>query len=111
MRNLLALVGAVVVGFAVVGWYMNWYQLSFSKTADGQLRVETKVDADRVVKDTSDKAKQVGALLGDQIDRVQKDAATPSPTPGTTPAPVAVPTDPAKKDDSVWFFGRNVGGK
>src|SRR5947208_2280392 len=32
MRNLLALLGAAVVAFAVVGWFLGWYQI---KTTPG----------------------------------------------------------------------------
>ena len=40
MRNLLALVGAAVIGFGVAGWYFGWYQLGVTKSNDGNLHVD-----------------------------------------------------------------------
>src|SRR5438046_142610 len=53
MRNLLALIGLLVVGFAGVGWYMGWYKLSFARTTDGNLEIKTDVDTKKVGQDTS----------------------------------------------------------
>ena len=65
----------------------GWYQLSVAKSSDGNLRVETTVDTNKVVKDVGDGAKHLGELAGNQLDKVQKDAkAGPQPTAGTPPA-------------------------
>jgi hypothetical protein len=84
MRNLLALVGALVVGFAVVGWYLGWYQLGVSKTTDGNLHVETNVNTKKVVDDSGAAIKKAGELVGSQLEKANKDG---QPTPGTTPGP------------------------
>lgn len=94
MRNLLALVGALVVGFAVVGWYRGWYQLGVSKTTDGNLHVETNVNTKKVTDDSGAALKQAGDFVGSHLEK-PKDG---QPTPGTTPGP----QDPANK---VTLFG------
>lgn len=85
MRNLLALIGAVVVGFAVVGWYLGWYQLGVTKSDDGNLRVETNLNTKKVVDDSGTAIKKAGELVGNQLDKTSKDGQ--QPTPGATPGP------------------------
>ncbi|MFO0804221.1 MAG: hypothetical protein U0791_14000 [Gemmataceae bacterium] len=84
MRNLLALVGAVVVGFAVIGWYLGWYQLGISKTADGNLQVETNVNTKKVVDDSGAFFKKAGEAVGSHLERPAQDAQA---APANTPAP------------------------
>lgn len=88
MKNLLALVGAVVIGFVIAGWYLGWYQLGFSKSTDGNLRVETSVNTNKVVDDSGDALKQAGAFIGQHLDKAaQEGKAGRQPTPGATPGP------------------------
>lgn len=94
MRNLLALIGALVIGFAVVGWYLNWYELGVTKAQDGNLRVETNLNTQKVVDDSGAAIKKAGTLVGNQIEQSKNGE---QPTPGTTPGP----QDPKK----VTLFG------
>jgi hypothetical protein len=82
MKNLLAFIGALVVGFAVAGWYLGWYQLGITKSSDGTLHVETNVNTQKVADDSTDAFKKAGAFVGDHLDK-----STPPPTPGGTPGP------------------------
>lgn len=106
MRNMLALIGAAVVGFGGVGWYLGWYKLSVSKSADGTLQVTTNVDTNRVVKDAGDGARHVGEFIGTQVENAKKDAANTPVTPATTPGPKAVPT---QAETASWLFGIDPG--
>ena len=102
MKNLLALVGAVVIGFGVAGWYLGWYKLGFTKTTDGNLQVETNVNTKKVVDDSGDALKKAGAFLGNHIEKVASDAnASQQPTPGATPGP---------QDTKVTLFGFDLSG-
>ena len=51
MRNLLALVGLVVVFVAGFGWYRGWYQLSTEQGSDGHRIVNVDVNTPKVVQD------------------------------------------------------------
>ena len=106
MRNLLALVGAAVIAFAGLGWYFGWYKLTFTKTSDGNLRVETDVNTKKVVTDSGDALKQVGDLVGEKVDKTAQDAK--SGQPANTPGPV---TPPQNKTDGGWlpFFQTGSG--
>ncbi|QDU21154.1 hypothetical protein [Urbifossiella limnaea] len=106
MRNMLALVGALVVGFGGVGWYLGWYKLSVTKSSDGTLQVTTNVDTSRVVKDAGEGARHVGEFIGTQVESAKKDAANTPVTPAGTPGPKAVPT-PA--ESGAWLFGIDFG--
>jgi hypothetical protein len=96
MRNLLALVGLAVVGFGVLGWYMGWYQLSYSHNSEGNLQIKTDVDTKKVGDDTSTFFKNAAATVGSHIEKNAKDAKQPPAPPGNTPGPIGAqqPTDP-----------------
>lgn len=83
MKNILALIGALVIGFVVVGWYLGWYQLGITKTPDGTLHVETNVNTQKVANDSGDAFKKAGAFVSDHLEKPQ----SPPPPAGSTPGP------------------------
>src|SRR5262245_21896616 len=91
MRNILALIGALVVGVGGVGWYLGWYKLSFSKGTDGNPEMTTTVDTKKVVQDTEQGAKQLGAFVADQADKAAHDAKQQPGPPAGTPGPTTTP--------------------
>jgi hypothetical protein len=97
MRNLLALVGAVVVGFGVIGWYCNWYSLGISKTPDGNLQVETNVNTKKVADDSGAFFKKAGETVNSQLDRASQGAQA---APANTPAP--------QEKQKVTLFGYDL---
>lgn len=58
MRNLLALIGLVVVVFGVLGWYKGWYSISSDK---GTLQVE--VNKAKVISDSKQIVEKGEGLL------------------------------------------------
>lgn len=61
MRNLLALIGLVVVVFLGLGWYLGWYQLHWSTNSDGKTDVNLSLNNGKIVGDlktAKDKASQ-----------------------------------------------------
>ena len=97
MRNLLALIGLLVIGAAGAGWYLGWYKLSVTRSSDGNLEIKTDVDTKKVGQDTSDAVKNVGAAIGEHVGKAAQDANTLAPgTPaGATPGPVTPPQNSA----------------
>jgi hypothetical protein len=51
MRNLLALLSASVLLFAVVGWYRSWYRVENSAALPGHHAVNIDIDRDKIGKD------------------------------------------------------------
>src|SRR5262245_15604454 len=108
MRNLLALIGLVVVGFGAIGWYCGWYKLSVSKGSDGKREVRTTLDTDKVADDSSAFFQKVGKLIEQRAEQAGKDG-TPQPAVG----PVSTP-GPGSKDAASqggWFLGPTNPGK
>lgn len=103
MRNLLALVGLLVVVFAAVGWYCGWYKLSIDRGQDGNVQIQTEVDTKKVADDSTAFFQKVTQMIGEHGQKDNQPGAAPVNTPGpvTTPTPATT----AGKDDSQggWF--------
>jgi hypothetical protein len=87
MRNVLALIGLLVIGFGGLGWYLGWYKLSYSRTPDGHLQVTTDVDTKKVGADSQEFIKNASTV----VEKAAQDAKTPAGAPGSTPGPVVLP--------------------
>jgi hypothetical protein len=103
MRNLLALIGLLVVGFAGIGWYCGWYKLSVSKGTEGKPEIKTTVDTDKVADDSAAFFKRMGQLVGEKVRQSDPKGGQPATTPGATPGPVAPATGDSAKGG--WFLG------
>jgi hypothetical protein len=90
MRNLLALIGLVVVVGGGAGWYLGWYKFSFSKGTEGNLQIKTDVDTKKVEDDSSTFFKKATSTIGNHIEQSAQDAknSAPNGAPGGTPGPV-----------------------
>ena len=82
MRNLLALVGLVVVGFAGVGWYCNWYAVRVQTGTDGKLNVSADVDQRKIGQDLGHASDKFGKFVS-----AQTKTADPAPEVVGPPAP------------------------
>ena len=93
MRNVLALIGLLVIGFLGLGWYMGWYKLSISRGSDGNLQITTNVDTKKVGSDSSEFFKNAATMIGSHVEKTAQDAknSTPPGAPGVTPGPVVLP--------------------
>jgi hypothetical protein len=96
VRNLLALIGLLVVGGGGAGWYLGWYKLSVTRESDGNLQIKTDVDTTKVNKDATSIFKNVSQAVESQANKATSDAQTspPNGTPGATPGPVTPPQTP-----------------
>lgn len=93
MRNVLALIGLLVIGFIGLGWYMEWYKLSVTRGSDGNLQITTNVDTNKVGADSSEFFKNAATVIGSHAEKAAKDAKTSVPpgAPGVTPGPLVPP--------------------
>jgi hypothetical protein len=82
MRNLLALVGAAVLTFAAVGWYLGWYTLQPAlSSTPGHQSVNIDIDGKKLNADLKTGEKKAEKVL----DRVLEGTTARGPT---SPAPV-----------------------
>ena len=66
MRNILALIGALVVGFAALGWYLEWYKIGTKPGSDGHREINVDLDTKKIIEDEQNLQKKVtGAVSGD----------------------------------------------
>jgi hypothetical protein len=63
MRNLLALIGLVVVAFIGLGWYFQWYSFVITPGNDGRVKFQGDVDTNKIVED----AKKAGETVGNVV--------------------------------------------
>ena len=76
MKNLLAFVGLLVVGFGGLGWYLGWYNLSVKSTSDGKYNVAGDVDSRKITDDVKNFGKKVGKVLNDETPAAPTTAGT-----------------------------------
>ena len=89
MKNLLALIGLVVVGVAAIGWYCGWYKLTISKGSEGQPEIKTTVNTEKVTEDSSAFFKRMEQLVSERFRQATRKLGQPTVAPGNTPGPIA----------------------
>ena len=90
MRNLLALIGFMVVLFAGLGWYFNWYTFNIKASTDGKVNIVGDVDTKKM----TDDARKFGEKFGNAV----QNTAPPQPQPVGfmgPPLPSDMPSKPA----------------
>ena len=71
MKNILALIGLVVVVFVGAGWYLGWYKFeSATKTSTGKTNVSIEVNTTKIGSD----AKSFHERLADLMHKVEDKA-------------------------------------
>jgi hypothetical protein len=95
MRNVLALIGLLVVGFGGIGWYLGWYKLTVERNSGGSVEFKVDVDTQKVTDDAGKRLQQAATVVNEQAGKTGQDGKTePAPTSGTlTPS------------DGGWLFG------
>ena len=102
MRNLFALIGAAIVLFAGLGWYLGWYTFALEPSANGKQRIQLDVDTDKLTDDVGKFGKTIGSAVQGTKDDPSK--AKPSefvgpPLPPDMPtprAPIVIPPTPGQ---------------
>lgn len=99
MKNLLALIGLAVVGFAGLGWYLGWYKLSVAKTDDGKLQIKADVDTQKFQDDSGTFFKNAATVIGKKLEN-SGDPKDAKGAPAGTPGPV-VPQAPERPNGPI----------
>lgn len=86
MRNLLALAAAAAITFIVLGYFLGWYEIKKTPTADGT-KYEVEVHNPKITQDLN-KGKD---KLRTWISNAEQDTSTPSQQTTTTVRPSSEP--------------------
>jgi hypothetical protein len=90
MRNLLALMAVLFLGFAGTSYFRGWCNVSTLPADTGKSAFRVEIDRDRIATDFTEAAKAVQHFLRtDQNDSTEK--AKPAEGDKTSPPPVAIP--------------------
>ena len=63
MKNILALVGLVIVLFAGLGWYLGWYKVATEPAADGHRKINVDLDTKKITTDIKTGTQKVGDVI------------------------------------------------
>jgi hypothetical protein len=79
MRNLLALMGAVLVAFLGLGWYLNWYQITPKPaSASGHRSIEIDINSKKIGQDVQHGVEAGTEKLHDLFDGDGKKPTSPA---------------------------------
>ncbi len=110
MRNLLALIGLVVVGFAGAGWYFGWYKLGVDAHDPSHPKVNVEFEKDKITKDLQNGVKNVSGVIQKEVQGqptslpvapTELPSLPPPPAPafnpgnGANPGPIPLPPPPS----------------
>ena len=63
MKNILALIGVVVVLFAGVGWYYGWYKIGAEPTESGHRKFNVDINTKEIAGDLNKVKEKVGDII------------------------------------------------
>jgi hypothetical protein len=112
MRNLLALLGAALVTFAIAGWWLDWYKIKTAPDPSGHREVNIDINGPKIKQDLH----KGGEKLREAFDNKGHDPANqvPSQNPKPTKGPALAPTGvapnapPPEANDFVLPAGNAV---
>ncbi|HEX3149535.1 MAG TPA: hypothetical protein VHR66_15780 [Gemmataceae bacterium] len=104
MKNILALVGAAVVGFLVLGWYLGWYQVS-NVNSHGQQSVNVSFDPNKIQTDVKKGVERGGEIVDSLREK------TGEPKPDATKGPATNFFTPTETSTSTTTAGSSGGWK
>ena len=80
MKNLLALLGALVVTFAAAGWYLGWYQVQSTTDANGHREVNIDLNTKKINQDINKGVEKIEKVI-EHKQTTGTDAPTAPPLP------------------------------
>ena len=102
MKNALAFLGAALVAFLIVGWYLGWYQVSRVPSGEGNQAVHLDINADKITSDVKKGVEKGGEIVEQIRDKTKGD-----PQSNGTPGPATnfftpTPTEKEPASSGGW---------
>jgi hypothetical protein len=88
IKNLLALIGLLVVGFATAGWYLGWYNINAQDDANGH-HLKIQVNSSQITEDLNKGKDKVIMILEKEKGLVTQPSAQNVPS-----QPLSIPPEP-----------------
>jgi hypothetical protein len=95
MRSLLTLLGAAVVTFAVVGWFLGWYKVRSTPAPDGHREVQIDINGPKIKQDLKNGEQKILNLTQHVAEGTNAPAAPTNPGSVTLP-PLPLPVPPGQ---------------
>jgi hypothetical protein len=111
MRNLLALLGAALVTFAVVGWFRDWYKIQTGPDAAGHREVNIDINGRKIKQDLNKGREKLHEVLDHKGQETAPAAAHAAPNAGTpafAPPPGFGPTVPTSQGEEFVLPSGNA---
>ena len=109
MRNVLALIGLLVIGVGGLGWYLGWYKIQSTPTPDGHRQIQIDLNTNKITEDVNKGKVVVRDYLN--TDTPNTNPQNPAPNPANT-QPTSKPVIPGSTtsfrpndDGSIVFPG------
>ncbi len=99
MRNLLALAALAVVVFLGIGWYLGWYQVKSTPTADGHNKLEVDFNTAKIKTDVKNDVNKVETKVNTWLN----DKSSPAPQSNNNPTS-GTPTSFVPNADGSFVF-------
>ncbi len=90
MRNLLALLAAVVLVVAGLGWYLGWFHIRATPNGDGHEQISIDVDKKKIAADVKQGVQEGSQKVEGFLKK--QGAAAPTGMPGQLPPPAITGT-------------------
>lgn len=87
MRNLLALLAAIVLLVAGLGWYRGWYRVHSSPAPPGHHAVNIDIDKDKIGKDLHEGEEELQKVIENKLKDTNAKRAEKAPPEANTPNP------------------------
>jgi hypothetical protein len=87
MRNLFALLGAALVTFVAVGWYLDWYKVKTEPDASGHREVNIDINGPKIKEDLHKGRERLEQAIDSKANTPAAQAPAPSTNHGSAPAP------------------------
>lgn len=78
MRNMLAFLAFLLLGFLGLGWYLDWYRIDKISTGSGRSSFQIEIDRNKIGEDSRKILKQGSEKIQEALDEHKKAADTDS---------------------------------
>jgi hypothetical protein len=88
MRNILALLAAGALAVGGLGWYLGWYHVKTTPSADGHREIKIDVDTRKIADDVNKEIKQGSKKIDEVLHPKGQQSSVPPPVGTQSTSPI-----------------------